>query len=139
MCPVTWDEKLTARRYTLNTNRKSASRKQPPADGTRHAAKKCVPIGQRPHGRNGAWGTWGPWSTCFRTYGGGISFKEQNCNDPVPLNHCRYCLGERRKFHVCNSKPSDPEAVTFTEQQCSQHDNDEQQWTLFLSTEPQSV
>ena len=70
--------------------------------------------------------------------GGGINFKERDCNGPVPLNHCRYCLGERRKFHVCNSKPYDPEAATFTEQQCSQH-GDEQLWTLFLSTEPQNV
>jgi len=40
---------------------------------------------------------------------------------------------------VCKSNPCDPKAATFREQQCSQHDNDEQQWTPFLSTEPQDV
>lgn len=43
-----------------------ASHEQPSADGTRCAAnmwcynQKCVPLGQRPHARNGAWGTLGP-------------------------------------------------------------------------------
>ena len=121
------------------------SRKHPPADGTPCAAnmwcynQMCVPTGQRPHSRDGAWGTWGPWSTCSRTCGGGITFKERVCNDPAPLNHGRYCLGERRKYRVCNSNPCDPETATFREQQCSQHDTDEQQWTPFLSTEPKNV
>jgi len=57
----------------------------------------------------------------------------------MPLNYSRYCLGERRQYRVCNSNPCDPEAATFREQQCSQHDNDEQQWTPLLSTEPQNL
>jgi hypothetical protein len=125
--------------------KKCASYKQPPAEGTRCAAnmwcydQKCVPTGQRPHARNGEWGAWGPWSTCSRTCGGGVSFKERDCNDPAPLNRGRYCLGERRQYRLCNSNPCDPEATNFREQQCSQHDDDEQHWTPFLSTEPQNM
>jgi hypothetical protein len=40
---------------------------------------------------------------------------------------------------VCNSNPCDPEAATFREQQCSQHDNGEHKWTPLLSTEPQNA
>jgi hypothetical protein len=123
---------------------KCASHVQPSADGTRCAAnmwcynRKCVPIGQRPEARNGEWGAWIPWSECSRTCGGGVSFTERDCNDPTPQNHGRYCLGERRKYRVCNTDPCDPEAATFREQQCSQHDT-EQHWTPFLSTELQEV
>ena len=121
------------------------SSKQPPADGTHCATnmwcynQKCIAKGQIPQVRNGAWGTWGPWSTCSRTCGGGISFKERDCNNPAPLNHGTYCLGERRKYRVCNSNPCDPEAATFREQQCRQHNNDEKKWPSFLSTKPQNL
>ena len=131
--------------HCKNKTEKCVSRKQPPADGTPCADKmwcynhKCVPIGQKPHVRDGEWGTWGQWSPCSRTCGSGVTFKERDCNDPAPLNGGRYCLGERRKYRVCNSNPCDPEAPTFREQQCSHHDNDEQQWIPILSTESQNV
>jgi hypothetical protein len=131
--------------YCEHKPNKCASYKQPPADGTQCAAnmwcydQKCVPIGQRQRARNGEWGSWGSWSTCSRTCGAGITFRQRDCNNPAPLHRGRYCLGERRQYDVCNINPCDPEAANFREQQCSEHDNDEGHWTPFLSTESQSV
>ncbi|XP_021935392.1 A disintegrin and metalloproteinase with thrombospondin motifs 12-like [Zootermopsis nevadensis] len=125
--------------------KKCASHMQPPADGTKCGInkwcynQKCVPVGQRPEAKNGGWGAWTPWSECSRSCGGGVSFMERDCNNPAPENHGRYCLGERRKYRICNTKPCNPEDATFREQQCSQYDDAETHLTPFLSTEPQEV
>jgi hypothetical protein len=124
---------------------KCASHMQPPADGTRCATnkwcynQKCVPVGQRPEAVNGGWGEWMSWSECSRTCGGGVSFIERDCDNPTPQNRGRYCLGERRKYRVCNTQPCNPNDATFREQQCSEHDDANNHWTPFLSTEPQDV
>ena len=63
-------------------------------------------MGERPAAINGGWGDWGQWSQCSRTCGGGLSTLERECDNPVPENKGRYCLGERRKYKICNSKVS---------------------------------
>lgn len=59
-------------------------------------------MGARPEAVNGGWGDFGAWSECTRSCGGGISFSERECNNPVPSNRGRFCIGERRKLKICN-------------------------------------
>ncbi|PSN56829.1 hypothetical protein C0J52_08265 [Blattella germanica] len=118
---------------------------QPPADGTKCGNnmwcynRMCVPIGERPEAVNGGWGDWNTWSECSRTCGGGIMFSERECNNPTPKFHGRYCLGERRQYRVCNTVPCDPEAPTFREKQCSEHDKNGESWRPFINKAPEDI
>ncbi|KAK0072882.1 hypothetical protein PV325_010650, partial [Microctonus aethiopoides] len=100
----------------------------PPAEGTTCGEnkwcikKKCVPMGSRPSAINGGWGKWGSPGECSRTCGGGVRVTERECDNPRPSNLGRYCLGERRRVEVCNTKPCDPDKPSFRATQCSEYD-----------------
>ncbi|CAG9772555.1 unnamed protein product [Ceutorhynchus assimilis] len=98
------------------------------ADGTKCGEnkwcfkKKCIEMGARPEAINGGWGDWGSWTDCTRTCGGGVSYSERDCNNPVPANKGRFCQGERRKIKICNPTPCLDDSPTFRQQQCSEQD-----------------
>lgn len=54
----------------------------------------------------GSWGEWGPWSDCTRTCGAGLASSSRQCNNPAPADGGRYCVGERRRYRVCNLQVS---------------------------------
>lgn len=103
---------------------------EPPADGTKCGPnkwcfhKQCISMGQRPEAVQGGWGPWGNWSSCTRTCGGGISVSERECNNPLPQNKGRYCIGQGRKYKICNTTPCPTGTRSFREQQCSEKDHD---------------
>ncbi|XP_060526930.1 A disintegrin and metalloproteinase with thrombospondin motifs 12-like [Cylas formicarius] len=105
--------------------KKCLSKNEPAADGTKCGEnkwcfkKKCVAMGERPQAIHGGWGEWGAWTDCTRTCGGGITYSERDCDNPVPQNKGRYCLGERRKIKICNTTPCPDGEPTFREQQCA--------------------
>ena len=61
-------------------------------------------MGSRGNSINGEWGEWGSTSQCSRTCGGGTKFSERECNNPKPANGGRYCIGERKRYDICNTK-----------------------------------
>lgn len=63
---------------------------------------KCIEMGQRPEAVNGGWSKWNQPSSCSRTCGGGVTTSTRECNNPIPANGGRYCLGERKKVQTCN-------------------------------------
>ncbi|XP_078596869.1 A disintegrin and metalloproteinase with thrombospondin motifs 6-like [Branchiostoma floridae x Branchiostoma japonicum] len=47
---------------------------------------------------------------CSLTCGTGVVRAERSCNNPVPANGGRYCVGERLVYKLCNTQPcSEPE------------------------------
>ncbi|CAH1113494.1 unnamed protein product [Psylliodes chrysocephalus] len=105
------------------------SNREPPADGTKCGSnkwcfhKKCIEIGERPEAINGGWGSWGPYSTCSRTCGGGVSISERNCDNPIPQFGGRFCLGDRKRFKICNKDPCPLDEPTFRDQQCTEQNS----------------
>ncbi|XP_033228893.1 A disintegrin and metalloproteinase with thrombospondin motifs 7-like [Belonocnema kinseyi] len=103
----------------------------PPAEGTKCAEKKwcihkeCVEIGSRPLAVNGGWGEWGKTSECSRTCGGGVKSTERECDQPAPSNGGRYCVGERKKYAICNTTPCDPTKPSFRSVQCEEFNTKE--------------
>ncbi|XP_043533060.1 A disintegrin and metalloproteinase with thrombospondin motifs 7-like isoform X1 [Chiloscyllium plagiosum] len=98
-------------------------------DGTKCGENKwcfdgdCISTDQRPERTNGNWGAWGSWSSCSRTCSAGIQSAERHCNNPTPKYGGSYCLGERKRFRVCNIKACISELPTFRQIQCSQFDS----------------
>ncbi|XP_031443782.1 A disintegrin and metalloproteinase with thrombospondin motifs 7 isoform X2 [Phasianus colchicus] len=81
---------------------------------------ECVPVGYRPDAINGNWGPWSSWAACSRSCGAGVQSAERQCNNPTPKYGGRYCLGERKRFRICNIKPCPPNKPSFRQVQCSQ-------------------
>ncbi|XP_044757842.1 A disintegrin and metalloproteinase with thrombospondin motifs 12-like [Coccinella septempunctata] len=81
---------------------------------------KCIEAGQRPKAVNGGWSEWSPPTTCSRTCGGGVTMSERQCNNPIPANGGRYCIGESQKFWICNTEPCPPGDPTFRDVQCAE-------------------
>ncbi|NXU83893.1 ATS7 metalloproteinase, partial [Xiphorhynchus elegans] len=81
---------------------------------------ECVPVGHRPEPIDGGWSSWGSWAACSRSCGAGVQSAERHCNTPTPKYGGRYCLGERKRFRICNVRPCPPDKPSFRQLQCSQ-------------------
>ncbi|ESO96234.1 hypothetical protein LOTGIDRAFT_174945 [Lottia gigantea] len=114
---------------TNKTNSSSGCRTKhmPWADGTKCGSRmwckrgKCVPMSASQMGPavDGSWGDWEKYGLCSRSCGGGVKFKIRHCNNPTPSNLGKYCLGKRKKYKSCNTKPCPPIVVDFREEQCN--------------------
>ncbi|NWT76910.1 ATS7 metalloproteinase, partial [Prunella himalayana] len=81
---------------------------------------ECVPVGFRPEPIHGGWGSWSSWAACSRSCGAGVQSAERHCSHPTPKYGGRYCLGERKRFRICNVRRCPPEQPSFRQLQCSQ-------------------
>uniref|UniRef100_A0A6I8NS37 ADAM metallopeptidase with thrombospondin type 1 motif 7 n=1 Tax=Ornithorhynchus anatinus TaxID=9258 RepID=A0A6I8NS37_ORNAN len=80
----------------------------------------CVHKGFRPEAIHGGWGAWSSWSVCSRSCGAGVQNAERQCNNPTPKYRGKYCVGERKRFRVCNVKACPSDRLSFRHIQCSQ-------------------
>uniref|UniRef100_A0AAR2L7P9 A disintegrin-like and metallopeptidase (reprolysin type) with thrombospondin type 1 motif, 7 n=1 Tax=Pygocentrus nattereri TaxID=42514 RepID=A0AAR2L7P9_PYGNA len=80
---------------------------------------ECVAAGHPLQKVNGSWGPWSEWSVCTRTCGAGVQNAQRDCDNPVPKNGGRYCLGERLRYRICNREPCPPNQPSFRSIQCS--------------------
>ncbi|KAK9394164.1 A disintegrin and metalloproteinase with thrombospondin motifs 7 [Crotalus adamanteus] len=84
---------------------------------------ECVSVGYRPESVHGGWAGWSSWTACSRTCGAGVQNAERPCNNPAPKYGGRYCLGERKRFRVCNTQPCPAGEPSFRQIQCSRFDH----------------
>ncbi|XP_053405061.1 A disintegrin and metalloproteinase with thrombospondin motifs 7-like [Mercenaria mercenaria] len=108
------------------TNNKCSTHLEAAAEGTICGTNKwclegkCVKIGDRPEAINGEWGEWTSWTECTRTCGGGVSHSQRHCENPAPSHGGKYCLGERKRFRICNTDECKDTEVAFNEAQCAE-------------------
>lgn len=105
---------------------KCTTRLEAAAEGTICGANKwcfheqCVEIGERPESINGNWGEWNSWSTCSRTCGAGVSSRQRHCENPRPANGGKYCIGERKRYRICNTEECPKNTPSFHQVQCQE-------------------
>ncbi|KAM9183659.1 A disintegrin and metalloproteinase with thrombospondin motifs 7 [Dugong dugon] len=98
-------------------------------DGTRCGESKwclngeCVPVGFQPKAVDGAWSGWSAWSMCSRSCGVGVQSTERQCTQPAPKYKGKYCVGERKRFRLCNLQACPPGRPSFRHVQCSHFDS----------------
>uniref|UniRef100_A0A4W6F769 ADAM metallopeptidase with thrombospondin type 1 motif 7 n=1 Tax=Lates calcarifer TaxID=8187 RepID=A0A4W6F769_LATCA len=80
---------------------------------------ECVAFGTHPESINGGWASWSEWSACSRTCGAGVQGAQRDCDNPVPKYRGKYCLGERRRYKICNVALCPHDLPTFRDIQCS--------------------
>ncbi|XP_046508810.1 A disintegrin and metalloproteinase with thrombospondin motifs 7 isoform X3 [Equus quagga] len=83
---------------------------------------ECVPVGFRPEAVDGGWSGWSAWSVCSRSCGVGVQSAERQCTQPVPKYKGRYCVGERKRFRLCNPRACPAGRPSFRHVQCSHFD-----------------
>uniref|UniRef100_A0A8C3ARR5 ADAM metallopeptidase with thrombospondin type 1 motif 7 n=1 Tax=Cyclopterus lumpus TaxID=8103 RepID=A0A8C3ARR5_CYCLU len=83
---------------------------------------ECVAVGYQPEGVSGGWASWSEWSACSRTCGVGVRSAHRDCDNPVPMHRGKYCLGERRRYKICNTTPCARDLPTFRDIQCGHFD-----------------
>ncbi|KAK7912482.1 hypothetical protein WMY93_012693 [Mugilogobius chulae] len=81
-------------------------------------AGQCVSVGQYPERVDGGWAAWSQWSTCTRTCGSGVQSAHRDCTSPLPRHRGKYCLGERRRYRVCNPSTCPQDQPSFRDLQC---------------------
>ncbi|NXV63442.1 ATS7 metalloproteinase, partial [Molothrus ater] len=81
---------------------------------------ECVPVGFRPEPIDGGWSSWSAWASCSRSCGAGVQSAERHCSHPTPKYGGRYCLGERKRFRICNVRRCPLDKPSFRQVQCSQ-------------------
>ncbi|XP_076982869.1 A disintegrin and metalloproteinase with thrombospondin motifs 7 [Tamandua tetradactyla] len=97
-------------------------------DGTTCGEKKwclngeCVPVGFWPEAVDGGWSGWTAWSVCSRSCGVGVQSAERQCTQPVPKYKGKYCMGERKRYRLCNLQACPPGHPSFRQAQCSHFD-----------------
>ncbi|KAF7274067.1 hypothetical protein GWI33_013249 [Rhynchophorus ferrugineus] len=102
---------------------------RPAAPGTRCAKHKwcknleCVPVMDDPVPVDGGWGEWSSWSECSRTCGSGVSIMSRECDHPPPTDGGKFCVGERKRYRICNNDPCPEGQPTFRALQCSWNNN----------------
>lgn len=80
---------------------------------------QCVSVAQYPEKVDGGWASWSEWSACSRTCGSGVQSAHRDCDNPTPAHRGRYCLGERRRYRLCNPSLCTSEQPSFRDLQCS--------------------
>ncbi|XP_037889162.1 A disintegrin and metalloproteinase with thrombospondin motifs 7 isoform X2 [Glossina fuscipes] len=109
---------------------------RPTAPGTICGKRKwcqnghCVPIEQLTP-ITGGWGYWSEWSECSRSCGGGVSIQHRECNSPMPANGGAFCIGERKRYKICNYETCPKEEPSFRGQQCEKYNNVSYQGALY--------
>ncbi|KAG5873731.1 hypothetical protein JTB14_035545 [Gonioctena quinquepunctata] len=84
--------------------------------------RKCVPMIEPPLPIDGGWGEWSSWSECSRSCGSGVSVTRRECDHPTPSAGGRFCVGERKKYRICNMDLCPTGQPTFRATQCSEYD-----------------
>ncbi|CAH1776656.1 unnamed protein product [Owenia fusiformis] len=52
---------------------------------------------------NGGWGNWTTWSPCTQECGGGLQWRFNECNNPVPSSGGLNCTGNSTEIRPCNT------------------------------------
>uniref|UniRef100_A0A8C4TMR2 ADAM metallopeptidase with thrombospondin type 1 motif 7 n=1 Tax=Erpetoichthys calabaricus TaxID=27687 RepID=A0A8C4TMR2_ERPCA len=98
-------------------------------DGTKCGPHKwcidgeCLSRSYPPERINGGWASWSQWSPCTRSCGAGVSIAERQCTNPIPKYGGKYCLGERKRYKICNTRPCTSEKPSFRQLQCEYFNN----------------
>uniref|UniRef100_T1J287 Peptidase M12B domain-containing protein n=1 Tax=Strigamia maritima TaxID=126957 RepID=T1J287_STRMM len=126
LCMFEFGKDICQALWCQKTGRQCETKFLPAAEGTSCGTKKwcrrgkCVAYGENgPSPVNGEWSVWSEWSICTRSCGGGVSFQERECANPRPQYGGKYCIGENRRYKMCNIQECPPDSIDFRTEQCA--------------------
>ena len=54
---------------------------------------------------DGEWAHWGAWSSCSKSCGDGVHFRDRSCSDPAPMGTGKDCIGPGSEVTGCFKAP----------------------------------
>uniref|UniRef100_A0A8C5PXP1 ADAM metallopeptidase with thrombospondin type 1 motif 16 n=1 Tax=Leptobrachium leishanense TaxID=445787 RepID=A0A8C5PXP1_9ANUR len=130
LCMLDFKKDICKALWCHRVGRKCETKFMPAAEGTICGHDmwcrrgQCVKYGEEgPKPTEGQWSDWSTWSSCSRTCGGGISYKERQCNNPRPNHGGKFCEGSSRMFILCNSQSCPKNSIDFRAQQCAEYNS----------------
>ncbi|KAM4689252.1 A disintegrin and metalloproteinase with thrombospondin motifs 16 [Discoglossus pictus] len=130
LCMLDFKKDICKALWCHRIGRKCETKFMPAAEGTTCGHEmwcrrgQCVKHGDEgPKPTDGQWSDWSAWTTCTRTCGGGVSYKERQCNNPRPSYGGKFCDGSSRLFKLCNSQSCSKNSIDFRAQQCAEYNS----------------
>ncbi|XP_075068934.1 A disintegrin and metalloproteinase with thrombospondin motifs 16 [Mixophyes fleayi] len=130
LCMLDFKKDICKALWCHRVGRKCETKFMPAAEGTICGQNmwcrrgQCVQYGDEgPKPTNGQWSDWSAWSPCSRTCGGGVSYKERQCNNPRPLHGGKFCEGSSRSFKLCSTQKCPKNSIDFRAQQCAEYNS----------------
>ncbi|XP_068090670.1 A disintegrin and metalloproteinase with thrombospondin motifs 16 isoform X2 [Hyperolius riggenbachi] len=130
LCMLDFKKDLCKALWCHRGGRKCETKFMPAAEGTTCGHNmwcrkgQCVKHGDDgPKPINGQWSDWSAWSPCSRTCGGGILYRERQCNKPRPFHGGKFCEGPTKSFKLCNIQKCLKNSVDYRAQQCSEYNS----------------
>ncbi|CAH2283748.1 A disintegrin and metallo ase with thrombospondin motifs 16 [Pelobates cultripes] len=130
LCMLDFKKDICKALWCHRIGRKCETKFMPAAEGTICGHDmwcrrgQCVKHGDEgPKPTDGQWSDWSAWSSCSRTCGGGVSYKERQCNNPRPIHGGKFCDGSSRVFKLCNSQNCPKNSIDFRAQQCAEYNS----------------
>uniref|UniRef100_A0A8C4SLX1 ADAM metallopeptidase with thrombospondin type 1 motif, 16 n=1 Tax=Erpetoichthys calabaricus TaxID=27687 RepID=A0A8C4SLX1_ERPCA len=127
LCTLDFKKDICKALWCHRVGRKCETKFMPAAEGTACGPDmwcrrgQCVKHGDEgPRSVHGHWSDWSNWSTCSRTCGSGVTFRERQCNNPRPVYGGRFCEGSSRVYKLCNTQMCSPGSVDFRSKQCAE-------------------
>lgn len=93
-----------------------------------------MPIVEPPSAIDGGWGEWSGWSECSRSCGAGVSIMQRECDHPAPVAGGKFCVGERKRYRICNTDPCSDKEPPFRSVQCASFNNQTHEGKLYTWT-----
>ncbi|XP_072009019.1 A disintegrin and metalloproteinase with thrombospondin motifs 16 isoform X2 [Engystomops pustulosus] len=130
LCMLDFKKDICKALWCQRIGKKCETKFMPAAEGTTCGHNmwcrrgQCVKHGDEgPKPTNGQWSHWSSWSPCSRTCGGGVSYKERQCNNPRPFHGGKFCEGSSRSFKLCNTQKCPKNSIDYRAQQCAEYNS----------------
>nr|XP_006811817.1 PREDICTED: A disintegrin and metalloproteinase with thrombospondin motifs 18-like [Saccoglossus kowalevskii] len=130
LCTFDFGKSLCKALWCHKNQRQCETKFLPAAEGTSCGHSKwcrrgvCVNYGDAgPSVIHGNWSAYAEYGECSRTCGGGITYKERECNNPKPQYGGRYCQGDSKSYRMCNIQDCPSNDIDFRSQQCAAYNS----------------
>ncbi|XP_033625467.1 A disintegrin and metalloproteinase with thrombospondin motifs 16-like [Asterias rubens] len=130
LCSFNFGKSLCQSIWCHRDERRCETKFLPAADGTPCGNEQwcirgeCINRHQRgPEPIDGSWSQYADYSSCSRTCGGGIQYKQRACDNPAPEHGGKYCEGSSHIYRMCNIQECSTDAVDFRAKQCASYNS----------------
>ncbi|XP_058878935.1 A disintegrin and metalloproteinase with thrombospondin motifs 16-like isoform X2 [Acipenser ruthenus] len=127
LCTLDFKKDICKALWCHQVGRKCETKFMPAAEGTACGPDmwcrrgQCLNHGDEgPRSVDGHWSVWSGWSSCSRSCGAGVTYRERHCNNPRSMYGGKFCEGSSRAYKLCNVHNCPVGSIDFRAKQCAE-------------------